>query len=58
MKARALALFFLALFLFLLPLSLFPLPPLGPLGLPPLYLYLFAAWGLVFLLAYLLFRRP
>jgi hypothetical protein len=58
MKARALALFFLALFLFLLPLSLLPLPPLGPMGLPPLYLYLFGAWGLVLLLAFFLFRRP
>jgi len=31
---------------------------LGPWGLPSLYLYLFGAWGLVLLLAFLLFRRP
>jgi Na+-driven multidrug efflux pump len=58
MKEKAFALFLLALLLFLLPLELFFPRPQGPLGLPPLYLYLFGAWGLVVLLAYLLFRRP
>jgi Na+-driven multidrug efflux pump len=58
MKEKAFTLFLLALFLFFLPLALFPLSPLGPLGLPPVYLYLFGAWGLVLLLAYLLFRKP
>jgi hypothetical protein len=56
MKAKALALFFLALFL--MPLSLFPLAPWGPFGLPPLYLYLFLAWVLVLFLAYWFFRKP
>ena len=58
MKAKALALFFLALFLFLMPLALFPLAPWGPFGLSPLYLYLFLAWGLVLFLAYRFFRKP
>ncbi|MFD3005047.1 hypothetical protein [Thermus tengchongensis] len=58
MKERALALFLLALFLFLFPVSLVFPAPLGPQGLPPLYLYLYVSWGLVVLLAYLLFRRP
>lgn len=53
MKAKALA-----LFLFLMPLALFPLAPWGPFGLPPLYLYLFLAWGLVLFLAYWFFRKP
>ncbi|WP_198665563.1 hypothetical protein [Thermus sediminis] len=57
MKEKAFALFLLALVLFLAPLGLFSLPPLGPWGLPSLYLYLFGAWGLAILLAYLLFRR-
>lgn len=58
MKERALALFLLALFLFLFPVSLVFPNPLGPWELPPLYLYLYGSWGLVVLLAYLLFRRP
>lgn len=57
MKEKAFALFLLALFLFLLPLGLLFHQAAGPLGLPPLYLYLYGAWGLVVLLAYLLFRK-
>ncbi len=58
MRQKAFALFLLALLLFLLPLELFSPRPQGPFGLPSLYLYLFGAWGLVVLLAYLLFHRP
>ncbi|WP_298628302.1 hypothetical protein [uncultured Thermus sp.] len=58
MKERALALFLLALALFTPPLALFPLGDKGPWGLPSLYLYLYLAWGLVILLAYLLYREP
>ncbi|GAA6754814.1 MAG: hypothetical protein ABWJ90_00445 [Thermus sp.] len=58
MKEKAFALFLLALFLFTLPLSLLFRGVEGPWGLPPLYLYLFGAWALVVLLAFLLFRRP
>lgn len=57
MKEKAFALFLLALFLFLMPLGLLFREAVGPLGLPPLYLYLFGAWGLVVLLSYLLFRK-
>ncbi|GAB5602033.1 hypothetical protein FJNA_05580 [Thermus sp. FJN-A] len=52
------ALFLLALFLFLFPLDLLLREARGPWGLPPLYLYLYGAWGLVVLLAYRLFRKP
>ncbi|WP_243027126.1 hypothetical protein [Thermus albus] len=58
MKERALALFLLALTLFTPPLGLFPLGGKGSWGLPLLYLYLFLAWSLVILLAYLLYRKP
>ncbi|MCS6869358.1 MAG: hypothetical protein NZ846_02840 [Thermus sp.] len=58
MREKALALFFLALGLFLLPLGLLFRQAQGPWGLPPLYLYLYGAWALVILLAFLLFRRP
>ncbi|ADW21364.1 MULTISPECIES: hypothetical protein [Thermus] len=58
MKERSFALFLLALFLFLFPVSLVVPSPLGPWGLPPLYLYLYGSWGLVVLLALLLFHRP
>ncbi|GLV47462.1 hypothetical protein TJA_06330 [Thermus sp. LT1-2-5] len=58
MKEKAFALFLLALFLFTLPLSLLFRGVGGPWELPPLYLYLFGAWALVVLLAFLLFRRP
>ncbi|MDM7324354.1 MAG: hypothetical protein P3W93_005045 [Thermus sp.] len=58
MKERALALFLLALALFTPPLGLFPFGERWPWGLPPLYLYLFLAWGLVILLAYFLYRKP
>ncbi|WP_460170802.1 hypothetical protein [Thermus sp. FJN-A] len=58
MREKALALFLLALFLFLFPLDLLLREARGPWGLPPLYLYLYGAWGLVVLLAYRLFRKP
>ncbi|WP_161569058.1 hypothetical protein [Thermus thermamylovorans] len=58
MREKAFALFLLALFLFTLPLGLLFREAWGPLGLPPLYLYLFGAWGLTLLLAFLLYRRP
>ncbi|APD09834.1 MULTISPECIES: hypothetical protein [Thermus] len=58
MKEKAFALFLLALFLFTLPFGLLFREAEGPLGLPPLYLYLFGAWALVVLLARFLFRRP
>ncbi|WP_200874489.1 hypothetical protein [Thermus caliditerrae] len=58
MKEKALALFFLAILLFLLPLDLLFRQTEGPWGLPPLYLYLYGAWGFVVLLAYRFFRKP
>ncbi|GGM96442.1 hypothetical protein GCM10007092_07570 [Thermus composti] len=57
MKARAFSLFLLGFGLFTLPLDLFPKEPVAW-GFPPLYLYLYGAWGLVILLAHRLGRRP
>jgi hypothetical protein len=57
MKSKSFILFLFGLLLFTFPFALLFREPLGALGLPPFYVYLFVSWGLFIALLYLLSER-